>query len=62
MRHRWYTGPGLVVRNIARTASVLRAQGLGSFIPLAAVLFALSGGIWLVNSISPLAPFIYSLF
>ncbi|MFN7953995.1 MAG: hypothetical protein U0610_19870 [bacterium] len=60
-RH-WYTGPVLIVRNIVRTAQVLEAQGLPRFVPFAAILFLLAGGIWVVNTISPLAPFIYSLF
>ena len=60
-RH-WYSGFTLVVLTILRTFSMLRNADLGAFVPFVAFLFLGAGALWVVNSIAPLAPLIYSLF
>jgi hypothetical protein len=47
---------------ILRTFSMLRHSDLDAFVPFVALLFMGAGVLWLVNSIAPLAPLIYSLF
>jgi hypothetical protein len=58
----WYGGLVLLVLTIRRTFAMLRHSDLGAFVPFVAVLFMGAGVLWLVNSIAPLAPLIYSLF
>ena len=58
----WYAGVNVVALTILRTFSMLRNSDLGAFVPFVAVLFMGAGVLWLVNSIAPLAPLIYSLF
>jgi len=50
------------VLTILRTFSMLRNADLGAFVPFVAFLFLGAGALWVVNSIAPLAPLIYSLF
>jgi len=45
-----------------RTLTMLRNVDLGAFVPFVAFLFMGAGVLWVVNSIAPLAPLIYSLF
>ena len=58
----WHAGFSVVALTILRTFSMLRNSDLGAFVPFVAVLFMGAGVLWLVNSIAPLAPLIYSLF
>jgi hypothetical protein len=39
-----------------------RNQGLGRFVPFVFVLLFGAAVLWIINTIAPLAPFIYSLF
>lgn len=61
-RRKWYAGLVAVPRTALRTASAFRSQGLGRFIPFVLVLLLGSAVLWVLNTIAPLAPFIYSLF
>jgi hypothetical protein len=61
-KRRWYTGVALVPRTAWRTAAAFRSQGLGRFVPFVLVLLLGSAVLWVLNTIAPLAPFIYSLF
>jgi hypothetical protein len=58
----WYTGILLVPRTALRTAATFRAHGLGLFVPFVLLLLVGSAILWVLNTIAPLAPFIYSLF
>ena len=58
----WYAGLTVISFTMLRTFSMLRNSDLGAFVPFVAVLFMGAGVLWLVNSIAPLAPLIYSLF
>ena len=58
----WYSGLVVVPLTMLRTFSMLRNSDLGAFVPFVAILFMGAGVLWLVNSIAPLAPLIYSLF
>ncbi|MEO7594840.1 MAG: hypothetical protein ABI134_26730 [Byssovorax sp.] len=49
-------------RTAWRTAAAFRSQGLGRFVPFVLVLLLGSAVLWVLNTIAPLAPFIYSLF
>jgi hypothetical protein len=51
-----------MARTVLRTAEVLRAHRLGTFIPLLGLLMVLSAVMWVVSAIAPVAPFVYSLF
>lgn len=59
---RWYTGFGIIARTITRTFGVLRSHRLGVLIPTFSVLLLLALLLWAINTIAPLAPFVYSLF
>ena len=61
-KRRWYTGLILVPRTALRTAGALQNQGLGRFVPFFFLLMLGAAVLWLINTIAPLAPFIYSLF
>jgi hypothetical protein len=61
-RRKWYTGIVLVPRTALRTAAAFQSQGLGRFVPFVLVLLLGSAVLWILNTIAPLAPFIYSLF
>jgi hypothetical protein len=58
----WYSGLVVLPLTILRTFSMLRHSDLDAFVPFVALLFMGAGVLWLVNSIAPLAPLIYSLF
>lgn len=59
---KWYTGFVVIPRTVLRTASAFDNQGLRRFVPFVFVLFLGAAVLWLINTIAPLAPFIYSLF
>jgi hypothetical protein len=59
---RWYSGLIAIYTTIVRTAATLRHHRLGALIPVFGVLLLLAVLLWTINSIAPLAPFIYSLF
>ncbi|MGH7440413.1 MAG: hypothetical protein ACRENE_32380 [Polyangiaceae bacterium] len=61
-RRSWYAGLVVIPRTALRTASTLRDQGLGRFVPFVLVLLLGAAVLWTINAIAPLAPFIYSLF
>lgn len=61
-RRRWYAGIVIVPRTVLRTAATFRRQGLGRFVPFVLVLLFGAAVLWVINTIAPLAPFIYSLF
>jgi len=61
-RRRWYSGIVIVPRTAVRTAMAFRHQGLGRFVPFVFVLLFGAAVLWIINTIAPLAPFIYSLF
>jgi hypothetical protein len=52
----------VIPRTALRTAGAFNNQGLGRFVPFVFVLLLGSAVLWLINTIAPLAPFIYSLF
>jgi len=58
----WYAGLVLVPRTALRTAKTFRVHGLGLFVPFVFLLLIGSAILWVLNTIAPLAPFIYSLF
>lgn len=58
----WYTGPVMVVRTATRTGEMLKHHRLGRFVPAFFVLLAGAAVLWVINTIAPLAPFVYSLF
>jgi len=61
-RRRWYSGLSVVAFSIRRTWQSLVAHRLAALLPVFAVLLLLSVVLWAVNTIAPLAPFVYSLF
>ncbi len=52
----------LLALTIVRTASMLLTQRLGRFVPFFVVLLVGAVLMWIVHSVAPLAPFVYSLF
>lgn len=58
----WYGGFAVIALTMMRTLTMLRNADLGAFVPFVAFLFLGAGVLWVVNSIAPLAPLIYSLF
>jgi len=61
-RRPWYAGLVIVPRTALRTVKAFRDQGLGRFVPFVLVLMLGAAVLWVINTIAPLAPFIYSLF
>lgn len=61
-RRKWYAGLVIVPLTALRTAAAFQNQGLGRFVPFVLVLLLGSAVLWALNTIAPLAPFIYSLF
>ncbi len=61
-KRRWYAGLVVVPLTAMRTATTLSNQGLGRFVPFVFVLLFGAAVLWVLNTIAPLAPFIYSLF
>lgn len=59
---RWYTGLALTWKTVATTLAMLRQHRLGALIPLFGVLLLGALVLWFINTIAPLAPFVYSLF
>lgn len=51
-----------IARTVLRTLAMLRAQGLGALTPLFVILVLLALLLWAINTVAPLAPFVYSLF
>jgi hypothetical protein len=62
MARRWYTGLVLISKTTRRTVGAFRDHRLGPFVPF--VLYLLLGSVllWVISTIAPLAPFVYSLF
>ena len=60
-KRRWHTGLTLLLRTCGRTASVFTDHNLGLMVPV--FVFLLMFGVLLafLNTIAPLAPFVYSL-
>ena len=54
----WFFGLG---KTAARTLGAFRNHRLGPLLPIVAFLILWAVVLWLINSISPLAPFVYSL-
>ena len=61
-RRRWYSGPLLALKTVWRICVSLRNHRLGIFGPLVILLFIVTVLLLLVATITPLAPFVYSLF
>jgi hypothetical protein len=61
-RRSWYTGIVVIGKTTSRTVGALRSHGLGPMIPLLLYLLLGAALLWIVNTIAPLAPFVYSLF
>lgn len=58
----WYTGVVIIWKTSFRLMAALRAHRMGSMIPFVAYLLLGAVILWLVNTVAPLAPFVYSLF
>ena len=58
----WYSTLVVLPRIVVRTTSMFRAQSLGTFAPAFFLLLLIAGMLWLINTVAPLAPFVYSLF
>ena len=54
----WFFGLG---KTAGRTLGAFHDHRLGPFLPVVAFLILWAIVLWLINSISPLAPFVYSL-
>lgn len=54
----WLLGLG---KTAGRTLGAFRNHQLGPFLPFVAFLILWAIVLWVINSISPLAPFVYSL-
>lgn len=61
-RRRWYTGGLIIGKTALRTFGTLRDHRLGVLIPIVGYLLLGSIVLWVINTIAPLAPFVYSLF
>jgi hypothetical protein len=61
-RRGWVTSLRIVRLTALRTISTFRSYKLGEFVPFLVFLFTGAVALWVVNTIAPLAPFIYSLF
>lgn len=61
-RRPWYTSLLLLPKTVFRMFSTLRNHRMGWFIPVVGILLMGSMILWFVNTIAPLAPFVYSLF
>ncbi|MCB9520938.1 MAG: hypothetical protein H6700_06855 [Myxococcales bacterium] len=63
MSHRrWYSGIVAITFSVRKTLGSLIAHRLGALAPVFGVLLLLAVVLWAVNTIAPLAPFVYSLF
>lgn len=54
----WFLSLG---KTASRTLGAFRKHRLGPLLPVVAFLILWAVVLWLINSISPLAPFVYSL-
>ena len=61
-QRRWYTSFVITYRTAIRTLAMLQSHRLGALVPFVVCLLVGSGLLWLVNTVAPLAPFVYSLF
>jgi hypothetical protein len=61
-RRAWYDGVVIIGKTSFRLMAALRSHRLGSMIPFVAYLLLGAVILWLVNTVAPLAPFVYSLF
>lgn len=61
-RRRRGTGLTLIWTTIRRSLGMLDDNGLGRLIPFTVLLFVTALLLYFLNGISPLAPFVYSLF
>ena len=61
-KRRWYTSLVLTWKTVLSTSAMLRQHRLGALIPLFGILLLGTIVLWLINTIAPLAPFVYSLF
>jgi hypothetical protein len=61
-RRRWYTPLVVIPLTGVRAVLAFRNQGIGRFAPFVFLLLFGSALLWVINTIAPLAPFIYSLF
>lgn len=59
---RWHTGLVLTSKTAMTTFATLRDHRLGSFVPFVGFLLLGAIVLWVINTIAPLAPFVYSLF
>ena len=60
-RH-WYTSIVVILKTSMRTMGAFRDHRLGRFIPFVLYLLLGSALLWVINTVAPLAPFVYSLF
>lgn len=61
-RRRWYSGVQAVAGASLGVFSNLRARRLGGLIPVMVALYLAAILLYFINLVSPLAPFVYSLF
>lgn len=59
---RWYTGLVIVLKTARETFATLGRHRLGAFAPFVGILLLGAVVLWVINTIAPLAPFVYSLF
>ena len=61
-KRRWYSGPLSILRTLGSVLGAFSRNNLKEVIPFIAVLYAIAFLLYLINLVSPLAPFVYSLF
>jgi hypothetical protein len=61
-KRRFYTGLVIIAKTCSRTLGAFRDHRLYAFVPFVLWLLAGSVLLWIINTIAPLAPFVYSLF
>ena len=59
---RWMTALSLVAGTVRRTFESFAHHRLGVFMPVLVLLFLLAGALWVINTLAPLAPVVYTLF
>lgn len=57
-----FAGLRMIPRTVAQTFATFSHHRLGIFAPFVGLLLLLAGLLWLISTIAPLAPFVYSLF
>ena len=60
-RH-WYSGTVSTTKTLFGVLSAFRRERMKGMIPFMIVLYVVAIVLYLVNLVSPLAPFVYSLF